>query len=206
MMWSTDDGAARGSVADADAYKAFYRIFDAFSYLSIRTTQATFLDRSQSGQGYPAIPGTRCVPTRNPRFGGFQTDWRGLFAPETNVRPHDQQPVQEHRVAKKAFSLSATCRLSAQFLRRVAVRLQHNPRCDPRGLAYPLPRPGAARLTTVILVILFFGSVEILASGAGEYIGRILEESKRRPHFIRRSIIKNGEARSVTDAPESSER
>ena len=50
------------------------------------------------------------------------------------------------------------------------------------------------------------GNADIGIAVVGEYIGKILEESKRRPHFIRRSIIKNGEARSVTEASEGSER
>lgn len=49
-------------------------------------------------------------------------------------------------------------------------------------------------ITTVILLIMFFGSANILAiSVVGEYIAKIFEEVKQRPAYIRKSIIKNGE-------------
>jgi dolichol-phosphate mannosyltransferase len=56
--------------------------------------------------------------------------------------------------------------------------------------------------TTIILCILFFGSLNLLGIAiVGEYIATILEETKRRPHFIRNTIIRNGEARSALDSP-----
>ena len=49
---------------------------------------------------------------------------------------------------------------------------------------------------SVIILIVFFGSLNVLAiSVAGEYIAKIFEEVKQRPHFIRRSIIRDGEVR-----------
>jgi dolichol-phosphate mannosyltransferase len=48
-------------------------------------------------------------------------------------------------------------------------------------------------LTFISLLIMFFGSFTILGIGIlGEYIGKILDESKSRPAFIRRSVIKHG--------------
>jgi dolichol-phosphate mannosyltransferase len=49
---------------------------------------------------------------------------------------------------------------------------------------------------SVLLLILFFGSSNLLAIGVvGEYLAKIFEEVKQRPHFIRRSIIRDGEVR-----------
>lgn len=46
-------------------------------------------------------------------------------------------------------------------------------------------------ITTIIVLILFFGGVNMLAiSIIGEYQAKILEEVKKRPKFIRRKIIK----------------
>jgi dolichol-phosphate mannosyltransferase len=54
-------------------------------------------------------------------------------------------------------------------------------------------------LTTTLIVITFFGSINLLAiSIIGEYIAKIFEEVKRRPHFIRRHIIRDGEIRRVS--------
>ncbi len=45
--------------------------------------------------------------------------------------------------------------------------------------------------TTVIILILFFGGLNLLAiSFIGEYISKIFEETKKRPKFIRKKIIK----------------
>jgi len=46
-------------------------------------------------------------------------------------------------------------------------------------------------LTTIIVLILFFGGVQVLSiSIIGEYISKIFEETKNRPKFIRSSIRK----------------
>jgi dolichol-phosphate mannosyltransferase len=51
-------------------------------------------------------------------------------------------------------------------------------------------------ITTTLLLILFFGSINLFAvSLVGEYIAKIFEEVKQRPLYIRRSIVKDGEVR-----------
>jgi polyisoprenyl-phosphate glycosyltransferase len=48
-------------------------------------------------------------------------------------------------------------------------------------------------LTSIIVLVLFFGGINLLGlSILGEYLGKILEESKGRPKYIRKSIRKNG--------------
>jgi dolichol-phosphate mannosyltransferase len=67
------------------------------------------------------------------------------------------------------------------------------------------PQLSASGITTVLLVILFFGAINLFAvSLVGEYIAKIFEEVKQRPHFIRRSIIRDGETRSASDVATSS--
>jgi hypothetical protein len=47
-------------------------------------------------------------------------------------------------------------------------------------------------ITTIIVLILFFGGLNMLAiSILGEYQAKIIEEVKKRPKFIRRNIIKH---------------
>ena len=59
-------------------------------------------------------------------------------------------------------------------------------------------------ITTIIVLVLFFGGLQLLAvSILGEYIGKILEEAKGRPKFIRRSIRASG--RKLTTAEELEE-
>ncbi len=65
-------------------------------------------------------------------------------------------------------------------------------------LAWRYPdHDGTLLLTTVVA---FFGSLNLLAIAViGEYLVKVLEESKRRPQFIRKAIRKGGE-HLVTDA------
>lgn len=65
----------------------------------------------------------------------------------------------------------------------VLIRVLH-PDSAPKGITF------------VSLLIMFFGSFTILGIGLlGEYIGKIFEETKARPAFIRRSLIVRGEVR-----------
>lgn len=53
-------------------------------------------------------------------------------------------------------------------------------------------------ITTLILLIMFFGSCSILAiSILGEYIAKIVEETKNRPIYIRDKVIRNGQVNYV---------
>ena len=62
------------------------------------------------------------------------------------------------------------------------------------------PSSAPKGITTVLIAVLFFGAVNLFAVGIiGEYIAKIFEEVKQRPHFVRRSIIKDGEVRSAID-------
>ena len=48
-------------------------------------------------------------------------------------------------------------------------------------------------LTTLIVLILFFGGINLLGiSILGEYLGKVLEEAKGRPKYIRKSIRYRG--------------
>ena len=69
------------------------------------------------------------------------------------------------------------------------------------GARLLFPHAAPPGFTSLLLAVMFFGSVNMLAIGVvGEYIGKVLEETKRRPHFIRRSFIRDGEIRPATDA------
>jgi len=58
------------------------------------------------------------------------------------------------------------------------------------------PESAPKGITFVSLLVMFFGSFSVLGIGLlGEYIGKILEEVKARPAFIRKNMIKRGEVR-----------
>lgn len=54
--------------------------------------------------------------------------------------------------------------------------------------------------TTVLIAIGLFGSLNLFALAiVGEYVAKIFEESKGRPLFIKRSIVKNGQIFSSSE-------
>ncbi len=60
------------------------------------------------------------------------------------------------------------------------------------------PESAPKGITFVSLLVMFFGSFSVLGIGLlGEYIGKILEEVKARPAFIRKNLIKRGEVRPI---------
>jgi hypothetical protein len=49
-------------------------------------------------------------------------------------------------------------------------------------------------ITTIIVLLLFFGGLQLFGMAVlGEYVGKIFEEAKSRPRFIRKSIIHAGQ-------------
>jgi dolichol-phosphate mannosyltransferase len=62
-------------------------------------------------------------------------------------------------------------------------------------VAYKLIRPGSAPqgITMLITLVVFLGSLNLLAiSIVGAYVGTVLEETKRRPRFLRDRVVRSG--------------
>lgn len=56
------------------------------------------------------------------------------------------------------------------------------------------PQSAPKGITLLSLLIMVLGSLNLLGLGLlGEYIGKIIEEAKQRPHFVRESLIRGGE-------------
>ncbi len=188
------------------AYKAFYRVFDYFSYVPIphdagdfslmdkRVVNAMlrFPERDLFLRGIRAYSGfkqTGIDYVRPKRLFGVTTNsflknigWakKGIYA--FTYVPLDILST----VAVILFGITGVLMI-AQLLAKIFA-----PELSPRGI------------TTLLLSVLFFGSLNLLAlSIVGEYVAKIFEEVKRRPHFIRRSLIQEGEVRLAAPGPES---
>jgi dolichol-phosphate mannosyltransferase len=183
------------------AYKLFYRIFDYFSYLSIPHDAGDFslLDRKvvrailQFPERDLFLRGIRA-------YVGFKQIGVDYNRPERQFGRTTNSFLSNVGWAKKgilSFSytplsiltffgtilLIGTLLLSAY---QITLRLLF-PNLSPKGV------------TTLLLSIFFFGSVNLFGLAIlGEYLSKIFEEVKRRPHFVRRAILKNGEARLTT--------
>lgn len=180
------------------AYKLFYRIFDAFSYIRIphdagdcslmdrRVVEAIlrFPERDLFLRGVRAYAGFRQTGVdyvRPERMFGVTTNsfWKNIGWAKKGILSFSYVPLSVlSSVAIVLFVLSTTAMIG-QFLLRVLF-----PHLAPAGFA------------SVLIMILFFGSLNLFAiSLIAEYIAKIFEEVKQRPHFVRRSIIKDGEIR-----------
>jgi hypothetical protein len=115
--------------------------------------------------------------------------WKNLGWAKKGILSFSYVPLT---VLSVAGSLLFTLTAAAMFIQVIA-RLVF-PSAAPRGI------------TTVLLAVLLFGSLNLLALGiVGEYIAKVFEEVKRRPHFLRRSVIRDGEVRPAVLAEEKNE-
>lgn len=184
------------------AYKLFYRIFDKFSYLSIPHDAGDFsLMDKRVVQNILRFP-ERDLFLRGVRaFVGFKQVGVDYVRPERMFGRSTNNLGRNIGWAKKgilSFSNTPLTMLSffglgllivSTLLAVVEIALR---------LIFPSIAPKGA--TTVLLSILFFGSINLFAVGLiGEYIAKIFEEVKQRPLFIRKSIVKGGDIRPATE-------
>jgi dolichol-phosphate mannosyltransferase len=180
------------------AYKAFYRVFDSFSYLRIphdagdfalldkTVVQAMlrFPERDLFLRGVRAFAGFRQTGVdyvRPERMFGVTTNsfWKNIGWAKKGILSFSNVPLNILSVAGIGLLFLTIVLIGVQTALRIFF-----PELAPRGV------------TTILIAILFFGSLNLFAvSLTGEYISKVFEEVKRRPHFIRRNIIRNGESR-----------
>lgn len=180
------------------AYKLFYYLLNKFSYISIPRDAGDFslIDRRVSEwilrfperdfflRGIRAFAGFKQVGVdyvRPERMFGKSTNnffknvgWakKGLFA-------YSNMPLN-------ALSFAGLVLLSASFLVCVLQILSK--------IFFPSSAPPG--VTTVVLAVIFFGSINLFGiSIIGEYLSKVIEEVKRRPAYIRKAIIRDGEVR-----------
>jgi glycosyltransferase involved in cell wall biosynthesis len=180
------------------AYKLFYRVFDYFSYLRIphdagdfslmdrRVYEAVlqFPERDLFLRGVRAYAGFKQIGVdhvRPERMFGVTTNslWKNLGWAKKGILSFSNLPLNLLTVAGIGLFIGSVVLMILEIFAKAFF-----PDSAPKGFA------------SVLTAIIFFGSINVLAvSLAGEYIAKIFEEVKRRPHFIRRSIIRDGEIR-----------
>lgn len=176
------------------SYKLFYRIFKKMSYISIPLDAGDFSlidrkvvevlkqfpERDRFLRGLRAWVGfkqTGIPYTRPERMFGKTTNnfLKNLNWASKGVFSFSFVPIQLISLLSFIVFVISVIALIIQVILRFVI-----PESAPRGL------------TTTLTVILFLGSVQLLAlSILGEYIGKIFEEVKQRPKFIVKSIFKS---------------
>jgi nucleoside-diphosphate-sugar epimerase/glycosyltransferase involved in cell wall biosynthesis len=184
------------------AYKLFYRIFDLFSYLQIPHDAGDFslLDKRVTRElmRFPE----RDLFLRGVRaFVGFKQTGVDYVRPERMFGTSTNSWLKNLGWAKKgilSFSNAPLNFLSAFGVVSFGVVVLLGIIQAVAKLLFPDLAPRG--ITTLMLIVMAFGAVNLLSLGLlGEYIAKIFEEVKQRPHFVRRSIIQDGEVREASE-------
>jgi len=182
------------------SYKAFYRLFDAFSYIPVPRDAGDFSlidakavrailqypERDLFLRGIRASVGFKQAGVdyvRPERMFGRTTNslFKNLGWAKKGILSFSNTPLSILSFIATVLFVVSVVLGAAQIVGRLLF-----PQAAPRGV------------TTLLLFVMFFGSTNLMALAVvGEYVAKILEESKRRPHFIRRAVIRGGEVRPV---------
>jgi dolichol-phosphate mannosyltransferase len=190
------------------AYKLFYRVFDYFSYISIPHDAGDFsLMDKRVVQAILKFP-ERDLFLRGVRaFAGFRQTGVDYSRPERMFGRSTNNLLKNIGWAKKgilSFSNAPLNMISFAGVSLLVLSVVLGIIQAGGKLIFPdLVPPG---ITTTLLLVLLFGSLNFFGiSILGEYLAKIFEEVKRRPHFIRRSLIRDGEVRPVGDLSQSTD-
>ena len=182
------------------AYKAFYRLFDRFSYITIPHDAGDFsLLDIRVVKHLLSFP-ERDMFLRGLRASvGFNQTGVDYNRPERMFGKSTNSILRNFGWAKKglfSFSYAPLNFLTLFSIVLLAITMVLVVYQVSSKLFFPDSAPKG--ITTLLLVSLGFGSTIMLAiSLLGEYIARIFEEVKQRPHFIRKSILREGEQRNL---------
>jgi polyisoprenyl-phosphate glycosyltransferase len=176
------------------AYKLFYRIFHKMSYISIPLDAGdfslidrkvvdvlkTFPERDRFLRGLRAWVGfkqTGITYTRRERMFGRTTNnfYKNFNWATKGILSFSYVPIQMMTMLSLVVFFISFFAMILQIVLRITL-----PDSAPKGT------------TTILIAVLFIGSIQLLGiSILGEYIGKIFEEVKQRPKFIVKSIFKN---------------
>ncbi|OGZ99527.1 MAG: hypothetical protein A3G49_00770 [Candidatus Sungbacteria bacterium RIFCSPLOWO2_12_FULL_41_11] len=173
------------------SYKLFYRLFRYFSYVRVPLDAGDFslMDRR-------VVDALNQMPERDRFIRGLRA-WVGFrqtgvsyFRPERFAGRSTNNIRSNIRWAKKAiFSFSYVPLEFVSYIAFFAVIISFIA-IVVYVILYFMGFVSPRGYMTLLVSILFLGSVQLLSlSIIGEYIGRIFEETKRRPQFIVKDII-----------------
>jgi nucleoside-diphosphate-sugar epimerase/glycosyltransferase involved in cell wall biosynthesis len=181
-------------------YKLFYRIFAAFSYIKIPYDAGDFSLIDRRVVGWMLKSPERDLFMRGIRaYVGFKQVGVDYDRPDRMFGKSTNNLLKNLDWAKKGIlSFSNTpltilttlgvVLLGASFVLVIVVALLRIffPDIAPRGV------------TTLLIGILFFGSLNLFAIGlVGEYVAKIMIEVKGRPRLIRAALIRNGKSTNM---------
>jgi len=176
-------------------YKAFYRIFAKFSYITIPHDAGDFSLLDRKVVGWLLTCPERDLFLRGLRaYVGFRQTGVNYIRPERMFGRSTNNLIKNIGWAKKAFFSYTTTPLHLLTAAGLAMLGISTFLCIVIfSIRVFLPHMVQKGDTTLLLSIIFFGSINLLGIGIlGEYIGKIIEEVKGRPRLIRSNLISNG--------------
>jgi dolichol-phosphate mannosyltransferase len=174
------------------SYKLFYRLFRKLAYIQVPLDAGDF-----SLMDKRAVRALNSLPERD-RFMRGMRAWVGFkqtgvdyIRPPNKFRPTTNNLVANLRWARKAiFSFSIAPLEYIITLSLMIVGLSFLGIIWQLGFRLLAPSATPSGLSTLIILILFLGGIQLLSVGVlGVYIGHIFEEVKGRPHYIIDNII-----------------
>jgi len=187
------------------AYKAFYRVFQAVAPFDIPRDAGDFsLMSREVVEVVESMPERDLFIRAQRAYAGFRqtgVDYKRperMFGTSTNnigrnVGWATRGVLAVSRAPLTALSLFALALFGFSLLLSIVLVV--------RKLVFPGSVPAGQALIPVL--VLGLGSLNLLAIAiVGEYVGRILEETKKRPRFVRRLMTECGITRSSTSTDE----
>jgi dolichol-phosphate mannosyltransferase len=188
------------------AYKTFYRVFDRFSYIRVPHDAGDFsLMDKRVVRAILQFP-ERDLFLRGVRaFAGFRQTGVDYVRPERMFGVTTNSLLKNLGWAKKGILSFSTVPLNVLSFAGIVLLILTGLLMITQALGRLFfPWMVAPGVTTILLAILFYGSLSVFGIGVlGEYIAKIIEEVKRRPLYIRRSVIRDGETRPAADLPDA---
>ena len=185
-------------------YKGFYRIFAMLSEVPIPKDAGDFslIDRSvvqwmlQCGERDFFLRGIRA-------YVGFNQVGVDYVRPERMFGRSTNNWIRNFGWAKKAiFSFSRTPLHLLTFLGTLTFTATLLLAIVTVVIRLVMPESTPKGVTFLSLLVMFFGSATLLGLGLlGEYLGKVFEEAKARPSFIRKYLILHGQTRPMGMRP-----
>jgi dolichol-phosphate mannosyltransferase len=175
-------------------YRQFYKVFRKLSYINIPLDAGdfSFLDRRVVSH-LLALPEKEQFLRGLRAWVGFKQTGVHYFRPERMFGVSTNNWRKNIWWAKKGIFSFSFVPLEAMSYAGVILTLISFIAMIVQVIAKILMPDIPHGLTTIIVLILFFGGINLLGlSILGEYLGKVFEETKGRPKFIRKSIRQGG--------------
>lgn len=176
-------------------YKLYYRIFAMFSYVPIPLDAGDFSLMDRRVVGWLLKCPERDLFVRGLRaYVGFKQTGVDYVRPERMFGTSTNNLMKNLDWAKKGiFSFSNTPLTMLTTTGVVLIVLSTIAAIVVATLRLLMPDIAPRGITTLLIVILMFGSFNIFAIGlVGEYVAKIMAEVKGRPRLIRTALIRHG--------------